>query len=389
MTTETKVYVLEGERKGTYRLRWTDPRSGKWRQKTVRAKSRAVAEKLAGKLAAQVDDGRLIRTRRVVWTEFKQRYLEQHVATLAEGTQGGVRTTLGYVERLLGIRSLEDLDAEKISGFLAKLREKGLAPATVNGHARNLRAALRWAVDMELLARCPKIRFARTVKGPKMKGGHVSEADFLRTLEAVPHVVPTEAVESWRFYLRGLWESGLRLKESLALSWDAPDRSRVDLSVERREKIIILGEFEKGRKNRVWPMPPGFVVVLKTVPVEKRTGPIFTFAGPRGGLTDDKTVSRTARRIFEHAGVQAASGERSKRATLHDLRRSFILRMKRQLANAVDLQRIARHEDINTTLDFYVGDDDAHVHATLWAADDARKSAESASKEGADCATVL
>lgn len=137
-------------------------------------------------------------------------------------------------------------------------------------------------------------------------------------------------------------------------------------SVERREKIIILGEFEKGRKNRVWPMPPGFVVLLKTVPVDKRMGPIFRFAGPRGGLTDDKTVSRTARRIFEHAGVLVVSGERSQRATLHDLRRSFILRMKRQLANAVDLQRIARHEDINTTLDFYVGDDDEYLHQALW-----------------------
>lgn len=179
-------------------------------------------------------------------------------------------------------------------------------------------------------------------------------------------MVPAEAVESWRFFLRGLWESGLRLSEALSLSWDDESRSRVDLSIPQREKLIILGQYEKGRKNRVWPIPPGFVLLLNEVPVERRTGPVFAFAGPRGGLTDDKAVSRMGAKVFETASVLATNGEHSKRATLHDLRRTFALRMKRIVRSPLDLQRLMRHEDINTTKDYYVGDDDEHLHVVLW-----------------------
>lgn len=76
-------------------------------------------------------------------------------------------------------------------------------------------------------------------------------------------------------------------------------------------------------------------------------------------------------KIFEKAGVQATNSEHSKRATLHDIRRSFALRMKRIVRSPLDLQRLMRHEDINTTKNYYVGDDDDHLHATLWASYDA------------------
>ena len=109
------------------------------------------------------------------------------------------------------------------------------------------------------------------------------------------------------------------------------------------------------------------MLLLKEVPVERRTGPVFAFAGPRGGLTDDKAVSRMGAKIFKTAGILATNGERSTRATLHDLRRTFGLRMSRKISSPSLLRRLMRHEDINTTLDYYVGEDDEHLHGLLWA----------------------
>lgn len=372
MIQSVKVLVLATDQPTRWKLRWRDPLSGRVRQRRVDAKNRKEATRQAGSLEQRIAEGAAILTRPLLWTEFKRRYFAEHVSRLAPGSRKNIETSFRHVDRILQVRHVGELDAQKVSYFQSQLREKGAAAATVNAHSRNLRTALRWAVEMELLAKCPRIRFDRVPKGPKMKGGHVSEADFLRALEVVPQVVPIEAVDSWRFFLRGLWESGLRLKESLQVSWDDPDRSRVDLSTPRHEKLIILGESEKGRRNRVWPMPPGFVLLLREVPIERRTGNVFKFAGPRGGLTDDKSISRLGAKILAQAGVVAINGSKLKRATLHDLRRSFILRMKRALPNPLDLQRMARHEDLNVTKEFYVGDDDDHLHATLWAAHEGR-----------------
>lgn len=53
----------------------------------------------------------------------------------------------------------------------------------------------------------------------------------------------------------------------------------------------------------------------------------------RGGVQDDKTISRTASRIFRRAGVYAVNGEKSRHATLHDLRRTFGKRMTERYRN--------------------------------------------------------
>lgn len=371
MIQSVKVLVLATDQPTRWKLRWRDPLSGKMKQRRVEAKNRKEATRQAGALEQRIGEGAVVQTRPLLWTEFKRRYFAEHVSRLAPSSRNNIATSFRHVDRVLRLRHVAELDAQRISYFQSKLREEGATAATVNGHTRNLRTALNWAAEMEFVAKCPRIRFDPEPKGAKMKGGHVSEADFLRALEVLPEVVPTEAVESWRFYLRGMWESGLRLKESLGLSWDDPERSHVDLSTPRGEKIVIRAECEKGRQNRIWPMPPRLALLLRTVPSERRTGLVFRIAGPRGGLTDDKTVSRTAGKIFERAGVQAVFGATSRRATLHDLRRTFILRMKRELQDRYDLQRISRHNDFSTTEDYYLGDDDAHLQARLWAAFDA------------------
>ena len=69
-----------------------------------------------------------------------------------------------------------------------------------------------------------------------MRGRPITAEEFERMIEATPKVVDNAAAESWRFYLRGLWASGLRLSESLTLRWDdAPDAIVVDLGGRRAD----------------------------------------------------------------------------------------------------------------------------------------------------------
>jgi hypothetical protein len=65
-------------------------------------------------------------------------------------------------------------------------------------------------------------------------------------------------------------ESGLRLDESLQLSWDADASFAVDLTG-RHPRFRIYAEAEKGRQDRLLPMTPDFAEYLLKLPRQQRT----------------------------------------------------------------------------------------------------------------------
>ena len=99
-----------------------------------------------------------------------------------------------------------------------------------------------------MLPAVPKVNMPKGAKGRKMKGGAVVGEQFDRMLSAVPKVRPTDAAE-WARYLTGLWLSGLRLEESVILSWDDDAPFAVDLSG-RRPAFRIRGEAQKSGAMR-------------------------------------------------------------------------------------------------------------------------------------------
>ncbi len=160
----------------------------------------------------------------MTWTEFRRRYEDEAVTALADNTATKIGTTLDHVEDLVCPARLADLTADKLSLWQTKLRSKGLSENTIKGYVAHLKAALNWAAEMGMLRDVPKIRAPQRVKGGKvMKGRPITAEEFDRMLGAVPKAgIKPEHVESWRYLLRGLWWSGLRIGEAMALSWDRP-----------------------------------------------------------------------------------------------------------------------------------------------------------------------
>ena len=62
-----------------------------------------------------------------------------------------------------------------------------------------------------------------------MRGRPVTGEEFERMVEVTPQVRKLEP-EKWQRLLKGLWLSGLRLSEALALSWNADAEISVDLA---------------------------------------------------------------------------------------------------------------------------------------------------------------
>ena len=110
---------------------------------------------------------------------------------------------------------------------------------------------------------------------------------------------------SWEHYLNGLWLSGLRLKESLELSWDDEGKLCVDLSGEH-PTLQIPAELEKGHRDRLWPIAPEFAEFLLETPEGGRTGYVFNPQPRREDCTRllSHRVGEVVATIGESAGVK-------------------------------------------------------------------------------------
>ncbi len=388
-------------------LRWRDPTTGKWQRATKyrdprtgeeieTGTDRRHAKKLAALLERDLMAGLAIGPGSTGWQQFRMRYETEVVPGLATRTGDKIRTVFNALEKTLpkvAGGKLADLNPEAISRFQAELRDGQRSENTIAGYLAHLRAALAWALDQGMIPTMPKIRRPQRAKkagrGSKSKGRPITGEEFDRMLAAVgPALVefrrreraagrkkrakrgqtarkteiderPAEflpaVLESWRHYLRGFWLSGLRLQESLAFYWDRPDRLCVDLSG-KRPMLRIPAECEKGHRDRLLPITPDFAEFLLQTPEADRHGPVFRPRLPNGSLASYARAGEIVALIGDRARVVVNTNARTgkvKFASAHDLRRSFGNRWAKRVMPAV-LQKLMRHESIETTLAYYV-----------------------------------
>jgi integrase len=350
---EIRVHVSGWGRKNLM-MRYRDPVTGKRIARSAETTNRKQAEKSAAKWEAELQEGRYKSPLRVTWIEFRHRYEDEVLPSLADNTAGKVFATFNAVERHVDPMLLSAVTAETVSTLQSKLREAGLADSTIKGHMAHLLASLNWAKDVGMIYDVPKVRMPQRAKKSRkespMKGRPITGEEFERMLAKAPD-------KSWQHLLRGLWLSGLRLGEALELWWDRDDKLTVDLSG-RHTMLRIRAELEKGHEDRMLPIAPEFIEFLLATPEAERTGPVFNpraqrKRSPRLGIG---RVGKAISEIGEKAGVKVLTDRNGKVkfASAHDLRRSFGDRWATRVMPIV-LKELMRHESIETTLRYYVG----------------------------------
>jgi integrase len=345
---------------------YTDPVTERRVCRSTGTANRREAERAAAKWEAELQEGRYAPADKITWQEFRERYEAEKLAALAERTGDAAASALNHLERVKAPKRLSGITSGLLSDFQAKLRREGMRETTIDAHLGHLQAALSWAVSVGLLAKLPNMHRPKRVKGRRlMRGRPVTTEEFERMIDAAAKVRPHDA-PLWRRYLTGLWLSGLRLEESLALSWEPDAPLAVDLSG-RHPRFRIYAEAEKGHKDRYLPMTPDFAEFLLKTPPEDRNGAVFGVVGLKTGRPMSlKRVSRTISRIGRKAGVVTNKPE-GRCATAHDLRRSFGTRWAPRVKPAT-LQLLMRQASIETTLKYYVAQDADDVADELWRA---------------------
>jgi integrase len=380
MEERLKVWLVRPKGR-KYQIRWEDPDTGKVRTKSTKTTRKREAERMAGKIEADIVAGKMANTARIRWQDFKERYEKQFLVDQADNTCNLIYTVWSKLDATFpSLERLRDSDQRKLAHFQESLRAEGLSIETIKTYLRHIRSFLGWAVRQKYLATVPHIEMPKKAKGRKAKGRAIFTEEFERMLSATLLVTtdvgrrrrnaklteeekrPTDQelliADSWKHLLRGLWLSGLRLGEAVELSWE-PD-TPISVHVGGKYPALrILSEGQKSGREEPLPLVPEFCDFLESIPEVNRHGRVFRPMARNGSDAPmgDAWIGKVISRIGEAARVKVAEGKRKgephiKYASAHDMRRSFATRWVPKVMPAT-LQKLMRHKSIQTTLDYY------------------------------------
>ncbi|MEO0530505.1 MAG: phage integrase SAM-like domain-containing protein [Planctomycetota bacterium] len=245
------------------------------------------------------------------WEEFRDLHEEQHLAELSPRTGSSYSCALNAFEAHCKPQRIADVTSARVAHFRTALRKAGLKPTTVANYLRHLAAAMNRGQSQGLVAMLPDCKPPKAARvSDRMKGRPITEGEFDDMLSKVEDVVGPEKAANWTFYVNAMWLSGLRLSESLTLTWDRSDNAiSVDLSG-KRAMLRIPAEVEKGKRDRLLPVTPDFAALLASVPPDRRCGKLFDIH------QHAVNVSAVVGKIGKAAGVKVND---TKYASAHDL----------------------------------------------------------------------
>lgn len=360
-----------------FQLRYTDPDSGKEIRVSCGCRDEDTAEAMKAELEARLLLGvsttrkKATRGPRMSWEEFRESYRTIRLSQLRDKSAKDAESRLDIATRILKPKTLADvanvealtrLQSDLLDGKESRQGEPR-SPFTVNSNMVAVKVALNWAHEMEWIPSVPKFRKVKTSKLRHAKGRPITGEEFERMLACTEQEVGADAAESWRYVLRGLWSSGLRLGELMNVSWTDDDSAIVPVWTRGRLPVLrIPHEMQKNDTEEDIPLMPGFAKLLQETPAHERTGWAFNPKSLQTKLgrpvrherSNPEWIGKIVSRIGERAGVVVRTEKgRKKFASAHDLRRSFTELLYDAGVPERVVTQVLRHSSPETTRKYY------------------------------------
>jgi integrase len=344
------VWVQKFKDREALMLQWLDPDTGKRKSKSTGTNDPDKAEQVRADLEYELNHGKYAEVSRMTWERFRELFEAEFVASRRENTRRNYRVMLDLFEKVCNPKTLRSINERTVSAFAAGLRKlPGYSGGTMQASSIKVRlqflhTALKWAADQKLIPACPRFP---VVKVLKKKPQPVAAEAFEKLLAQAPDA-------QMRAFLLCGWLAGLRLNEALALEWHETDQAPyLDPS---RNRIVFPAEVVKAAEDQWVPLDPKLWEALSALP---RVGnKVFRFEAVDGRgerEVSDITMSSRVRELAQAAGVKL---------TMKSLRRGFGCRYAGKVSAQV-LQKLMRHANIKTTMDYYANVDEAAMEAVL------------------------
>jgi integrase/recombinase XerD len=247
-----------------------------------------------------------------------------------------LRTIEAYAEHLrlwqrwAGERTISELSTALVTGYLAELRQQGLAAWTVSTRDKVLRIWLNWCVERGIFSRSPLEKSRRlTAQDPPVE---------VLTPEQVRRLLDCCDRQLWigtrdAAIIVTLWRTGLRASELLALELD-------DYDPQTRRLRVRHG---KGDKYRIVGVPDDAPAMLDDWIIVARgeePGPIFF--SDRGGRLGRWSLVQLFRRLGQRAGIAGVHP--------HRFRHTFACDFLRAGGDSAILMRLLGHSSLAMTM---------------------------------------
>ena len=325
----------------SYRIRWQDRESGRFREETV-GSDVVLAKKRQGERLKELLNGEYREVKQISFKGFQEKYLSVCEKTKSEGHHMESERTLRFFYDVCKPANLSKIDFAMLETFRDKRIEDKLSPATVNKEIRNLQAAFGYAVEYGFLKHNPvkAVRKKLMLKEPEPVPVIVEPQQYKMTLEACPDT-------RWKAMVTIGYFAGLRLGEILALEW-----KDMDFRVQMLHVRNKLGHKTKSRKNRSIPMFGDIEKALEPLQPDIFKGS-FIFSDGKSISLDVKNASRNFKRILKQADMVDEQGDSL--FTMHNLRDTFITNLLQTGTDPKTVQTLAGHSSVQTTLKYYAG----------------------------------
>ncbi len=364
-STTIRVFVTSYGKDRPLMMRYRDPATGKRIAISSGTYSQKEAEREAAKWEQDINAQRWTPGVKMSWDLFCDRYEKLYLSSLADTTAARNLGVFTMFREFMSPRYLDDVSATVLSEYAAKLRstpiispvqkiKKQRSETTIKGHLSVLQAAFRWAVDMTWIVKAPKtpkIERARKRTKQPMKGRPITDAEFLLMLANVEQVIDADRVAGVKRFLWLIRLSGFRLSEALDFWWDnRPEKNHVHIGSNGRPSIVLYAGQQKANEDETLPVTREFGEWLLATPASERVGRVAPLPGKLGNI-GMVHASEQICAIGEAAKI-TVEPRTGKFASSHDIRRLFVTSLLRRFSPAV-VQKLARHESIETTMSYY------------------------------------
>ncbi len=258
--------------------------------------------------------------------------LDVEQSTMSRGYRPGY---LRAVEAFRGRRA-DSLVPQDFTSALLKLSvERKWSAKTAQNQRIIFSSICRFGVDSGILKTNP-VRDSHAPKGLRRKiRENATEEDLKKIMDNISNgfgLFPNIAIYT-----------GLRRGEIMALRWEDIDFENAEIRVNKSVGLHYNMPYIKSTKTqageRVVPIPAPLLEELKR---RKGGGYIFQTAG--GELITNSSIEKRSHRFFRELGVSC---------TMHQLRHAYITKLVESDLTPKDVQYLAGHKDIHTTLQIY------------------------------------
>lgn len=289
----------------------------------------------------------------ISYSDFLNEWFEHEKPALKISTQSSYTTAINKSKEMIGHYKLSGITPRTLNNMFSELRQQGYATSYIRFIRRVINASLSYAYDMQLIKDnpCLRVKVKSTEVDKYKQPKTITKGEFETIIDSISYQCKYFRIP---FYIG--WYTGLRIGETLALTWNDIDFDNKMINVTKTEGIAFgeIRTFTPKTPTAVRSVLIGDKLIkilkewqafqinqadkLKTVPPDK----VCT----RNSLVPikDPNLKQQCKKLSEQTGIPFS---------FHVLRHTHATILIQNNVNIKEVQTRLGHKNIQTTLDIY------------------------------------